>query len=245
MGDVGPGQLCWSPPNDARTTSRMGRFLDRVGERRGLSLPTYADAQGWSVGDLDAFWAEVVDQLKVRFVDQPDAVLADASMPGAVWFPGGTLNYAEHALRRGGDRAAIVGRSQSRDEVVLSHDQLADQVGRAASGLRRLGVGRGDRVVGYLPNVPETMVAFLACASIGAVLVVVRSGVRGQLGGRPGAPDRTEGAAGGGRVPVRREGRGPHSGGGGHPVAPCRRWRRRSCCPTSMRPRRRRSGSRR
>jgi acetoacetyl-CoA synthetase len=169
VGDVEQGQLLWEPPADARETSRVGRFLDRVEERHGLDLPTYADAHAWSVADLDAFWSEVVDQLGVRFVDEPATVLARDSMPGAVWFPGGTLNYAEHALRRRDDRPAIVGRSQSRDEVVLTHAELADQVARAAAGLRRLGVGRGDRVVGYLPNVPETMVAFLACASLGAI----------------------------------------------------------------------------
>ncbi|WP_052669628.1 acetoacetate--CoA ligase [Nitriliruptor alkaliphilus] len=147
----------------------MGRFLDRVEERHGLSLPTYAEAHAWSVADLDTFWAEVADQFEVRFSTPPTAVLADASMPGAVWFPGARLNYAEQALRRRGDQAAIVGRGQTRDEVTLTRDELADQVARVAAGLRRLGVGSGDRVVGYLPNVPETMVAFLACASIGAV----------------------------------------------------------------------------
>jgi acetoacetyl-CoA synthetase len=169
VGDVEQGQLLWEPPADARRTSRVGRFLDRVEERRGLDLPTYTDAHAWSVADLDAFWSEVVDQFDVRFVDPPTTVLAQDSMPGAVWFPGATLNYAEHALRRRDDQPAIVGRSQSRDEVVLTHAELADQVARAAAGLRRLGVGRGDRVVGYLPNVPETMVAFLASASLGAI----------------------------------------------------------------------------
>jgi acetoacetyl-CoA synthetase len=169
VGEVQPGQLLWEPPADARRTSRMGRFLDRVEERRGLSLPTYADAHAWSVDDLDAFWSEVAEQFEVRFFASPSAVLADHRMPGAVWFPDARVNYAEQALRRRGDEVAILGRSQTRDEVTLSRDELADQVARAAAGLRRLGVERGDRVVGYLPNVPETMVAFLACASIGAV----------------------------------------------------------------------------
>jgi acetoacetyl-CoA synthetase len=169
VAEVEAGQLLWEPPADARATSRMGRFLDAVEARRGLSLPTYADAHAWSVRDLDAFWTEIAEHFAVRFTEPPTAALADDAMPGAVWFPGARLNYAEHALRDRSDAVAIRGRSQTRDEVVLTRGELADQVARAAAGLRRLGVERGDRVVGYLPNVPETLVAFLACASIGAV----------------------------------------------------------------------------
>jgi acetoacetyl-CoA synthetase len=169
VGDVVQGQLLWEPPADARARTRMGRYLDGIEASTGRSLPTYAEAHAWSVEDLPAFWRSIADHLDVRFTDAPSAVLADASMPGAVWFPGATLNYAELALRRRDDEVAIVGRSQTRAEVTVTWAQLADQVARAAAGLRRLGVGRGDRVVGYLPNVPETVVAFLACASIGAV----------------------------------------------------------------------------
>jgi acetoacetyl-CoA synthetase len=169
VAEVEPGQLLWEPPADARRTSRMGDFIDEVERHRGLELPTYADAHAWSVRDLEAFWSEVVEQLEVRFVDPPSAVLADDTMPGAVWFPDATLNYAEHALRWRDEHPAIIGRSQTRDEVVLTRDELVDQVARVAAGLERLGVEVGDRVVGYLPNVPETMVAFLACASLGAV----------------------------------------------------------------------------
>ncbi|MCC5948066.1 MAG: acetoacetate--CoA ligase [Nitriliruptoraceae bacterium] len=169
MAEHAPGELLWSPPPDAWERSRMGRFLTAAAERRGRRFASYHEAWSWSVEDLEGFWGEVVDQLDVRFDDPPSAVLADASMPGARWFPDATLNYAAQALARTGDAPAIVARSQTRDELVLSHDELRDQVGRAAAGLRRLGVRRGDRVVGYLPNIPETIVAFLACAAIGAV----------------------------------------------------------------------------
>ena len=93
-------------------------------------------------------------------------------MPGARWFPGGTLNYAEHALAAvadRGDESAIVARSQTREPAELTWAELADAVARCRAGLRRLGVGRGDRVAAYLPNIPETLVAFLATASLGAV----------------------------------------------------------------------------
>jgi acetoacetyl-CoA synthetase len=163
------GRLLWEPPADARATSRMGRFLDRVAQSRGVDTSTYAAAWQWSVEDLAGFWTEVVHEFGIILTSRPEAILADASMPGAVWFPGATLNYAEHALRRRGPEPAIVARSQSRGDRELTFDELADQVARAAAGLRRLGVVRGDRVVAYLPNVPETIVVFLACASIGAV----------------------------------------------------------------------------
>ncbi len=169
MADTTPGTLLWEPPADAWETTRMGRFLTHVAEQHGLDLSTYDAAWRWSVEDPDTFWADVTAWFDVRFHRHPKAVLTTRELPGARWFPGTTLNYAEHALRRRDHEPAIIARSQTRDEVVVSFAELADQVARAAAGLRRLGVARGDRVVGYLPNVPETIVAFLACASIGAI----------------------------------------------------------------------------
>jgi acetoacetyl-CoA synthetase len=169
VAEIEQGTLLWEPPEDARATSRMGRFLDRVEATRGLALPDHDAAWRWSVEDLPGFWAAVVDEFAIGFHDPGATVLAAASMPGAVWFPGATLNYAEHALRRRDDGIAIVARSDTRADVEVTWAQLAEQVARCAAGLARLGVVRGDRVVGYLPNVPETIVAFLACASLGAV----------------------------------------------------------------------------
>jgi acetoacetyl-CoA synthetase len=169
MDETQPGAVLWEPPADVRQTSRMGRFLDRIEGSLSLDLPDYAAAWSWSVDDLPGFWAAVADEFDVRFHDAAATVLADARMPGARWFPGATLNYAEHLLRTTGDRPAIVARSQTRDDITVSWDELRDQVARVAAGLRRLGVQRGDRVVAYTPNIPETIVAFLAAASIGAV----------------------------------------------------------------------------
>ena len=167
------GELLWEPSPDARVSTRMGRFLDWVHASRGISLPDYESAWRWSVAEPRAFWWSVWDFFGVISHDYPTEALADESMPGAVWFPGATLNYAEHALRhRHDDRAgevAVIARSQTREQITLTHAELADAVARCAAGLRRLGVERGDRVVGYLPNIPETVVALLACASIGAI----------------------------------------------------------------------------
>jgi acetoacetyl-CoA synthetase len=169
VADVGFGATLWEPPPDARARTHIGRFLDRLEEHHGLELPDQEAAWRWSVDDLEGFWASIVAEFDVRFHHPPRTVLGDRTMPGAEWFPGATLNYAEHALRRRDDGPAVIARSQTRGEVKLSWAELADAVARARAGLERLGVGRGDRVVGYLPNVPETLVAFLACASLGAI----------------------------------------------------------------------------
>ena len=169
MADIAPGTLLWEPPADARQRSRMGRFLDTAARATGRPLPDYEAAWRWSVEDLDGFWRAVVDHFEVQLHSPAEQVVAGHEMPDVRWFPGTAVNYAEQALRRRDDAPAIIARSQTRAEVVVTFAQLADQVARAAAGLRRLGVSRGDRVVGYLPNVPETIVAFLACASIGAV----------------------------------------------------------------------------
>jgi len=160
------GEVLWEPPADAWTTTAAGRFATAHGHA------SYADLHAWSVGDLDGFWSAVSTDLGVHWHDAPTTTLADAAMPGARWFPGGTLSYAEHALAAAADRpddVAVVARSQTRGPSELTWGQLAEQVARAAAGLRRLGVERGDRVVAYAPNIPETLVAFLATASIGAI----------------------------------------------------------------------------
>ena len=160
------------PAHDVRDRSRIDQYLRWLEHRRGLVFDDYRTLHRWSVDDLEGFWSSVWQYAGVRAATPPTAVLTEATMPGAKWFPGATLNYAEHATRPPGvDPAApaVIGVSQTRDRVQLTWAELVDQVGRARHGLRRLGVGPGDRVAAYLPNVPETVVAFLATASLGAV----------------------------------------------------------------------------
>ena len=98
-----------------------------------------------------------------------ERVLSERAMPGARWFEGARLNYAEHLLTGDDEAVAVVARSQTRGPIELTFGELREQVARARAGLQRLGVGPGDRVVGYLPNVPEALVAFIASASLGAI----------------------------------------------------------------------------
>jgi acetoacetyl-CoA synthetase len=148
----------------------MGRFLDRVAQERGLDLSTYAKAWEWSIGDLEGLWSEVAREFGVRFSTPPSRVLSGRDMPGARWFEGATLNYARDVLAGGpDDHLAIIGESQSRERVEMTFAELRRDVARLAEGLHSLGVRKGDRVAAYLPNAPETIVAFLATASLGAV----------------------------------------------------------------------------
>jgi acetoacetyl-CoA synthetase len=162
--------VLWSPADDAWEATRIGAFARVVAERHGVAMGDYDALWRWSVDQPDAFWREVVDHFGVRFHEQPSQIRRGERMPNVSWCLDATLNYAEHALRNtDGDQAAIIARSQTRDAQHWTYDDLRDAVARAAAGLRRLGVGHGDRVAAYLPNVPETIVAFLATASVGAI----------------------------------------------------------------------------
>ncbi len=157
--------MVWTPDPSVASRTRLAEFASSAG----FAGRPYPDLLAWSLAEPDAFWRSFADWIGVRWHDRPTAGLADASMPGAVWFPGGTLNHAEHALAFEGTEPAVVSRSQTRATVVLTRDELRDAVARCRAGLVRLGVGRGDRVAAFLPNVHETIVAFLATASLGAV----------------------------------------------------------------------------
>ncbi|WP_290055511.1 acetoacetate--CoA ligase [Amycolatopsis solani] len=148
--------------------TEIDRYLAWLGER-GHAFGDYAALHRWSVTDLDGFWASIKDFFGVRFHSPASSVVPDRRMPGTEWFPGATLNYAEHALGGPAGEVAVIAYSQTRERLELTWDELRDQVARVRPGLRRRGVGHGDRVVAYLPNIPETVVAYLATASLGAV----------------------------------------------------------------------------
>src|SRR3954466_4179921 len=140
----------------------MGRFMRERG------FESYDELWRWSIEDLDGFWAALWDRYDVG--ERGPNVLVSRQMPGAQWFPGTRVNYAEHALRgKADDALALIAGNESGEDAEWSWGDLKEQVRRVAAGLRRLGVGPGDRVVAYMPNIPETVAAFLATASLGAV----------------------------------------------------------------------------
>ncbi len=171
-GTAVPGEVLWTPPVDVRKRSRVGAFMDWLGRTRGLSFAGYAELWQWSVTDLPGFWGAVWEYFDIRSDTPPSEVVADPVMPGARWFPGTRVNYAEHVLRMPGiaaDAPAVLAYSQSRPPITLTADELREEVRRVRAGLRRLGVTAGDRVAAYAPNIPETYVLMLATASLGAI----------------------------------------------------------------------------
>jgi acetoacetyl-CoA synthetase len=165
--------LLWRPSPERNAASNFARYLDWLAAERGLCFSGYHDAWAWSTTEIESFWASLWDFFDVRASLPYETVLSTRRMPGARWFSGAELNYAEHALRERDvaqrESPALVFQSENRALGVIDHDELRAQVASVADGLRELGVRRGDRVAAFLPNIPEAVIAFLACASIGAI----------------------------------------------------------------------------
>ncbi|MGH3787699.1 MAG: acetoacetate--CoA ligase [Pseudonocardiaceae bacterium] len=165
--------MLWQPDPDTVARTRMAAFRDWLVSARGVVAADYDALWRWSVADLDSFWGAFAEFAGVRFHAAPQRVLTGESMPGARWFPGATLNYAEHALApgpgKGDDDLAVIFRREDDFRDQLSFGLLRQRVAAARSVLATLGVGRGDRVVALAPNSPDTLVAFLATASLGAI----------------------------------------------------------------------------
>src|SRR5262245_1489799 len=167
---MGEGGLPWEPSAERIERATLTRYMRWVAETRERRFDDYHDLWRWSVEDLDDFWRAIWEFFDVRSHGDWDQALADGTMPGAVWFPGARLSYPEHVCRgKRSDQVKIVHASELRELDQWTWGHLRETTARLAAGLRELGVERGDRVVGYLPNLPETIAAFLACASLGAI----------------------------------------------------------------------------
>ena len=219
----------------------LGDYVGWLATHRGLEFTSYEALWHWSVTDLAGFWSSIWDHFGIPGSYGP--VLGRPVMPGAEWFPGTALNYAEQMVGRPEDtgRVAVVARSQTRPPATLTFGELRDQVARARAGLLRLGVGPGDRVAAYLPTIPETLIAFLATASLGAIWAscapefgaravidrfaqiepAVLLAATGYDYGERSAASVVPASAGTGERPVRRPGRGGrcHSRPDSHPAA--------------------------
>lgn len=170
QGDAAP--VLWEPPAHVWLTTAFGRFAQEAGTRAGLTFTTYDELWRWSVDDLDAFWLAVWDFFAVPSVGSRDRVIESRTMPFASWFPDVRMNYAEAMLRLDGredDDVVVQSRSQTSPDRHLTASELRESVAQVRASLVARGVRKGDCVAVFLPNVPETLVVMLACASIGAV----------------------------------------------------------------------------
>ena len=170
MTTAAEGALLWEPTPEVIENANLTRYRRWLADRRGLHLDDYDSLWRWSVTALEDFWASLFEYFEVRHTGAWRTPLAARTMPGAAWFPGVRLNYAENIFARMTDaRPALVYKSESGPLEEIAWGEVYEQTRRLAAALRGWGVRPGDRVVGYLPNTPAAIVALLAAASVGAV----------------------------------------------------------------------------
>ncbi|NNJ12929.1 acetoacetate--CoA ligase [Chloroflexales bacterium ZM16-3] len=164
-----PRQL-WTPPSSFQEASNMRAYMAWLAEHRGLRLDTYGELWQWSVDQIDDFWVSLWDYFRIQSPTPYAAALSGHSMPGARWFEGSQVNYAEHVFRNASaEHPAMLFQSETQPLITISWGELERQVAAVAACLRGIGVVAGDRVVAYVGNTPHALVAFLATASLGAV----------------------------------------------------------------------------
>ena len=166
---MSPAAPLWKPTPARIEGSPIRRYMQWLRLQRGLNFADYDSLYRWSIGDLPGFWSSIWEHFDVISHHPYSEVLSGHRMPGAHWFAGATLNYAEHALRAPAETLAVIGRSEHRPETRLTYGELRERVAAVAAGLRRLGVRSGDRVAAYMPNSPETVICLLATSSLGAL----------------------------------------------------------------------------
>ena len=166
------GRVLWEPSPERVSRARITDYLRWLADERGVSLSDHDALWTWSVEHLEEFWASIWDYFEVSASAPYSTVLTERRMPGAQWFPGARLNWAEHALRHSAahdDAPALISVDELGGRRETSWSELRGQVGALAAALREMGVRPGDRVAAFMPNIPETVVALLAAASVGAV----------------------------------------------------------------------------
>ena len=164
------GQVLWEPSLKTLEEANITAYLQWLKKEKDLVFNNYSQLWEWSVNEIENFWQSMWEYFKIE-ASQPYAqVLPERKMPRADWFSGAQLNYAEHVFHNmSAERPALIFQSETQPLTEISWEHLHQSVSGVAAGLRRLGVMRGDRVASLMPNIPQTIIAFLACASIGAI----------------------------------------------------------------------------
>ena len=167
---VTEGMLLWEPSEKTKQESNLRKYMQWLEQKRGLHFTGPEELWAWSVDKLEDFWASLWDYFEIQASMPYKTVLVERKMPGAQWFPGAQLNYVQHVFRNATtERPALLFQSEQQPLIEISWDELHQQVCTVAATLRNLGVKQGDRVVSYMPNIPQSVIAFLATASIGAI----------------------------------------------------------------------------
>jgi acetoacetyl-CoA synthetase len=170
MTPIVEGTVLWEPSPERQAKSRMADYMRWLTEKKGLRVDSYQALWQWSVTEIEAFWASLWEYFAIRASTPYARVLDERKMPGARWFQGARLNYAEHVFRHASPaHPAMIALSEARPRREVSWAALRADVASVAAALGEMGVRPGDRVVSCMPNIPETITAFLACASLGAV----------------------------------------------------------------------------
>lgn len=170
MRDVNEGDLLWTPSEEVIENANLTHYMRWLAQEHGRSFSTYADLWHWSVTDLAGFWRAIWDYFDVVASQPPDQILADRTMPGAKWFPGARLNYAENILAKMKAAGPVITyQAEDRPLIAISRRQIVGRVSALAQALRRMGVQKGDRVAAYVSHIPEAIVGLLATASLGAI----------------------------------------------------------------------------
>jgi len=160
----------WTPSEERKQQANITRFMREVNVRHKLNIDSYYDLYKWSVENIPDFWEQVWDFTEIRSSKRYDSVVTDLSVfPGAKWFPGARLNFAENLLRYRDDGVAFIFKGETQPSKAMTYAELYDSVARLSRSLAEAGVGEGDRVVGYMPNLIETVIGMLAATSLGAV----------------------------------------------------------------------------
>jgi len=162
-------EILWQPDRERIQRSQMFRFLQRVNETFSLQLNTYPELHRWSVQELETFWELYRKYSGIHFHHPPRETLSSLKLPGARWFEGAELNYAQNLLAAPSDKIALFSKVEGRPLTSLSFSDLEQRVKHFAAALLQLGIQPGDRVAGFMPNIPETVIAMLGATAIGAV----------------------------------------------------------------------------
>ncbi len=163
-------KLLWQPSEERIKSTNMYRFMTLVNEKFGKDFKDYPALWDWSVNNLEDFWGLTWDFIKIKATRKYDKVIENPDkMPGAKFFVNSKLNFAENLLQFRNDRLALIFRGEDAVRRTLTYNQIYDEVAKTAASLRKMGIQKGDRVVGFVPNMPESIIAMLAATSIGAV----------------------------------------------------------------------------